>query len=268
VDIHAEYRSVVEAWPHIPSLAELGAETKKMVEQAAKNAHAAMGWALLILVVLHIAASLRHSLILKDGVMLRMLPRFLRSSRGVALVIASLIGVAVLPQDVRAQEWAVDKGASSITFEVNAGGQIINGTFKDYQIEIHMDPDEPKEAEISAAIDLNSVSTGQGVADQTLTTAEWFDTSNTPVAELKAKSVKFVNDGQFEMRADFKIKGTVKRILVPFTLEVRKGEATARAEFVINRLDFKVGPTGPVSGTVIDNNVKIVVALAAKRLDN
>lgn len=255
-------------WPHIPSLVELGAETKKMVEQAAKNAHATMGWALLSLVVLHIAASLRHSLILKDGVMLRMLPRFFRSSRGVLLVIASLIGVAGLPQGAKAQEWAVDKAASSITFEVNSGGQIINGTFKDYQIEIHLDPDEPKEADISAAIDLNSVSTGQGVADQVLTTAEWFDTINTPVAELKAKSVKFIDDGHYEMRADLKIKGTVKRLQIPFTLQVNKGEATARAEFVINRLDFKVGPAGPVSGTVIDNNVKIVVALAAKRLDN
>lgn len=256
------------AWPHIPSLAELSAATKKTIELAAKNAHATMGWALLVLVVLHIAAGLRHSLILKDGIMLRMLPRFLRSSRGVVLVIASLAGLTFMPQGAKAQEWAVDKGASSITFEVNAGGQLITGTFKDYQIEIHMDPEEPKEADITAAIDLNSVSTGQGLADQTLTTAEWFDTTNTPVAELRAKSAKYVSDDKFEMRADVKIKGVVKRMQVPFMLEVRKGEAKARAEFTINRLDFKVGPDGPVSGTVVDNNVKVIVSLAAKRLDN
>jgi hypothetical protein len=49
------------AWPHIPSIEELAAERKKTVEQLWKNVHAALGWALLALAALHIAAALRPS---------------------------------------------------------------------------------------------------------------------------------------------------------------------------------------------------------------
>jgi cytochrome b561/polyisoprenoid-binding protein YceI len=253
-------------WPHIPTFAELSAETKKTIEPLVKNAHATMGWALLILVIIHVAAALRHSLILKDGVMSRMLPRFLRSSHGFAIVLASFF--AIVPQSGHAQEWAVDKNNSSITFEANAGDQAITGTFKEYQLEIHFNPDEPKEADITAAIDLASVSTGQAQADQVLTGSDWFDTGNAPVAELRAKSAKLNDDDTYELKADLKIKGVSKRITVPFSLDIKEGVAKARAQFVINRLDFNVGPTGEVSGMVIDNNVKIIVNLTATRLDN
>lgn len=252
-------------WPHIPTLTELSTETKKTIEPLVKNAHATMGWVLLILVILHIAAALRHSLILKDGVMSRMLPRFLRS-HGFAIVLVLLFAFA--PQSGRAQEWAVDKNNSSITFEASAGGQAVTGTFKEYQIEIHFDPDEPKEADITAAIDLTSVATGQTQVDQALTGADWFDTGNAQVAELRAKSAKINDDDTFELKADLKIKGVTKRVTVPFSLDVKEGVAKARAEFAINRLDFKVGPAGEVSGMTVDNNVKIIVNLTATRLDN
>jgi hypothetical protein len=49
------------AWPHIPSIEELAAGQKKTVEPLWKNVHAALGWALLALAALHIAAAPRPS---------------------------------------------------------------------------------------------------------------------------------------------------------------------------------------------------------------
>jgi cytochrome b561 len=256
----------VVPWPHIPGLLELSAETKRGIEPFIKNAHATMGWGLLILVVLHIAAALRHSLILKDGVMSRMLPRFLRSSHGGVLLFLSFFAFA--PQLVQAQEWSVNKSKSSVTFEANAGGQVVKGKFGEYQFEIFFDPDEPKDADIKAAINLNSVSTGQTQVDQALVGAEWFDAGSDPAAGLRAKTAKLNDDDTYELVADLKIKGITKRITIPFTLHVQDGEARAHAEFTINRLDFKIGPVGPVSGMAIDNAVKIIVDLTAMRMDN
>ncbi|MDR6788901.1 cytochrome b561 [Sphingomonas sp. BE138] len=45
---------------------------------AGHEVHAVVGWAMLLLVMLHIAAALRHHLILRDSVLLRILPRATR----------------------------------------------------------------------------------------------------------------------------------------------------------------------------------------------
>jgi cytochrome b561 len=57
-------------WPHIGWLAGQGGG----VEAAFKSAHRAMGFALIGLLVLHIAAALKHHLFDRDDVLARMLP--------------------------------------------------------------------------------------------------------------------------------------------------------------------------------------------------
>lgn len=59
-------------WPHLP-LARLLTDPAG-VEGAFKLLHAYGAWFLMALLVLHVAAALRHHLILRDGVLWRMLP--------------------------------------------------------------------------------------------------------------------------------------------------------------------------------------------------
>jgi cytochrome b561 len=62
-------------WPHIAWLAGLGGG----VEAAFKTAHRAMGYAFVGLLILHVAAALKHHLIDRDDVLARMLPLVRRS---------------------------------------------------------------------------------------------------------------------------------------------------------------------------------------------
>lgn len=64
-------------WPHIGWLAGLGGG----VEAAFKSAHRAMGYALIGLLALHIAAALKHHLFDRDDVLARMLPMVRRGLR-------------------------------------------------------------------------------------------------------------------------------------------------------------------------------------------
>jgi cytochrome b561 len=57
-------------WPHVPWLAGLGSS----VEVALKTAHRAMAYALIGLLVLHVAAALKHHLSDRDDILARMLP--------------------------------------------------------------------------------------------------------------------------------------------------------------------------------------------------
>ena len=59
-------------WPHIPMLA--GLEDKKPVEAIFKASHKFMAWGLLALLVLHVAAALKHHFVNRDTVLARMLP--------------------------------------------------------------------------------------------------------------------------------------------------------------------------------------------------
>lgn len=257
------------AWPHIPFIEHLTFEQKKTVEPLLKNVHAALGWTLLVLAGLHIAAALRHGFILKDGVMLRMLPRVPRVSRKLILPFAFAVLFAGAALPASAQEWAIDKSLSKISFEASAGGQSVTGEFKQYQAEIHFDPEDPDSAEISAAIDMNNVTSGQSQVDSTLLGKDWFDTQTYPTAGFRARSVKAGRaEGDYVIEATITIKDVSKDVTLPFKLAVNDGEATVKGETAIKRSDFGVGPAGPVTGIAIGDVVKLRFDLAAKRLDN
>jgi cytochrome b561 len=59
-------------WPHLPILTDL--DDKKSAERVFKLAHKFMGFALMGLLGLHIAAALKHQFVNRDGVLARMLP--------------------------------------------------------------------------------------------------------------------------------------------------------------------------------------------------
>jgi cytochrome b561 len=59
-------------WPHLPILPAL--QAKAPVEAVMKLVHGKLGWALLALVLLHIAAAFRHHFILRDGILWRLVP--------------------------------------------------------------------------------------------------------------------------------------------------------------------------------------------------
>ncbi|MCE4225838.1 cytochrome b [Methylobacterium sp. C25] len=67
-------------WPHLP-LAALVPD-QALAEAIVKRVHAYGAWLLIALLVLHVAAALRHHLILRDDVLRRMLPT--RKSRSVS----------------------------------------------------------------------------------------------------------------------------------------------------------------------------------------
>jgi cytochrome b561/polyisoprenoid-binding protein YceI len=256
-------------WPHLPFFEEMTPDSKKTVEAALKNMHSALGWALAALVVLHVAAALRHGFILKDGVMSRMLPRFLKTSRAGILLFALVLISAAASQPAGAQEWALNKQKSKLTFEVEAAGQAVGGQFQQFEAEIRFDRNHLDVAEIAARIDINTVVTGQAQVDDALRSPEWFDVRTYPAAGFRATAVKEgKGDGTYFLEGQLSLKGRTQPVTLPFTLDVDQGEATVSGETTISRKDFGIGPSGPVSGMTINDEVKIKLDIVATRLDN
>jgi cytochrome b561 len=65
--------------PLIPWLSDLSSDTKKSYHEIFEGAHGMLANMLLFFIAAHVAAALRHAILLKDGVFSRMLPRFSRS---------------------------------------------------------------------------------------------------------------------------------------------------------------------------------------------
>jgi cytochrome b561 len=61
-------------WPHLPGLHDLAPDVKKTVSSSAGFAHGRMAWGVIVLLVLHVGAALKHHFINKDTVLTRMLP--------------------------------------------------------------------------------------------------------------------------------------------------------------------------------------------------
>ncbi len=201
--------------------------------------------------------------------MLRILPRFLRLLRPMVLLCLLVPLYAAGSSPAAAQEWAIDKAKSRISFEVDAGGQAVNGQFDQFEAEIHFDPEHVTGAEIAAAIDMNTVNTGQDKVNEALMTKDWFDTQTYPSAGFRATSIApGTAEGNYVLQGNLTIKGKSTPVTIPFTLAVDEGEAKAEGEAAISRREFDIGPDGPVSGFVISDLVRIKLDLVATRLDN
>jgi cytochrome b561 len=61
-------------WPHLPGLMELPIETRRQITEVAGGAHGLLAWIAMALIVLHVAAALKHQFVTKDGVLYRMAP--------------------------------------------------------------------------------------------------------------------------------------------------------------------------------------------------
>lgn len=201
--------------------------------------------------------------------MLRMVSSFPMKLHRLFIPLAVIVAFAATVLPASAQEWALNKDKSRISFEADVGGQVLTGEFQQFEAELRFDPDHLDISEIAARIDINTVSTGQTQADDALRSREWFDAQTYPMAGFRATSIEAAaTEGMFMMTGDLTIKGNTNEVTIPFTLKVDQGEGTVVGEAAINRRNFGIGPNGPVSNVVVGDLVKIRLDLVATRLDN
>jgi cytochrome b561/polyisoprenoid-binding protein YceI len=263
--------------PHIPFLAHLSLDEKKMLEPVLKNVHSVLGWAVLATIALHVAAAFRHTM-LQDGIMLRMLPHKKKNSSWFSRspVWAAGVGVTALlalqpvsSSATRAVEWSVDSASSKVSFEASAGGQPVKGVFKRFTAQIDFDPEALESSKIRVAIDLSSARTGAAEVDKALPSADWFDVRQFPQATFQSSAIRALGGERYELRGDLSLRDAVRPVLIPFTLHIDdNGQAQAEGEFTVSRSDFGVGPALPAGGLTVDDAVQVMLNLNAMRMDN
>ncbi len=240
-------------WPHMPFLADLESDQKKEIHEVFEDLHASAAYVMAALIVFHIAAALRHRIILKDDVVQRMLPK----------IIPVLLLVLALP--AAAADWGVDAAKSSLGFTAAVSGKTFDGKFKTWAAEIAFDPANPSAGHAKVTIDMGSAATGDRQRDASLPTSDWFDVKKMPQALFEATSFKALGGNQFEADGTLTIRGIKKDVAMPFTLDITGDDAHAKGKLDIVRTDYGVGQGEWKDGSTVALGVSITFDLTAKK---
>jgi len=252
--------------PHIPFLAALPSEDKQVLEPIFQTIHWAFAWTLVAVVALHAAAALRHAFILRDNVMTRMLPRRARRAVTSLALAGLLVPVALGFSEAHAADWKILPGESEIGFSGSAAGQTIEGVFQDFSGDVTFDPDAPENTTATIIIEVGSLSTGNSDVDGTLPGSNWFNTSEYPQASFTADRAEAADgDNAYVLIGTLEMKGNSGEVRIPFTIDINGDTASATGETVINRLEYGIGPDGPVSGITVTDEVTVSFDLQAEK---
>ena len=165
------------------------------------------------------------------------------------LLSALLLAAAILP----AQAATLQADKSDLSFTFKQMGVPVDGKFKKFEAQLDFDPKKPETGKIAFTVDLGSVSLGDASFDAELAKTPWFDTKRNGKATFVSSGIKAAGPGKYDVAGKLTIKGAVRDIVVPITLN----GGVASGALPIKRLDFKIGDGEWADTSVVANDVTV-----------
>ncbi|MGI9502545.1 MAG: cytochrome b/b6 domain-containing protein [Geminicoccaceae bacterium] len=261
------------------------------------NAHHLVGNALAGLVLLHVAAALRHHIQLKDDVLRNMMPSARIGSAVAVLALALIVPPFLLtetsepqataastetevlapatdtaaPAEVSGEAWAIEEG-SRLGFVALQQGSEVLGNFDAFDAEVVFDPDDLDNSRIGVDIDVTSITTGHSDRDKTLNSPSFFDTATWPAAAFKSETITATGEDRYDAAGTLTIRDVTKDVVLSFSLDIQadsddpsRERAEAKGELPILRLDFGVGQGDWTSTTTVADEVVITIDIKASK---
>jgi len=171
------------------------------------------------------------------------------------------------------QKWDIDKGHSSVYFDVRHTYATVRGYFEDYTGSVQFDADNMEMGRIKLEVKTKSVNTGIPNRDNHLRADEFFAVKKYPTMTFESTGVKQKQGNEYIVEGNLTVKGKTQKVAVPFTYfgsrenPLKKGQQVAgfEAHFTVNRLDYGVGSGKYVEMGTIGNKVNILVTLEVVR---
>jgi len=170
------------------------------------------------------------------------------SSLVCAAVLAGAAGLASGP--ALAADWAVDAGASKLSFSGTQNGEAFSGKFARFAGTVTFDPAKP-EADTQR--------------DEALPQPEWFDAKKFPQAHFVASGFKAKGGDAYEADGQLSIRDIAQPVTLPFTLTITGDTAHAKGRAELVRTKFGVGQGPWSSGQWVALEVGVDVDLVAKK---
>ena len=147
--------------------------------------------------------------------------------------------------------------ASEIGFTTRQMGVPVDGKFGKFTAQVALDPKQPASGSVAFTIDTTSARFGSAEIDAEIPKVIWLDSKRFPQASFQSTAIKAAGPGRFEVAGKLSIKGQMRDVVVPVALTQAGPTSTATGQFVIKRLDFKVGEAEWTDTSLLANDVTV-----------
>jgi|GEM_PF-3296355 len=158
----------------------------------------------------------------------------------IAVAVAIALPLALLvPVDVGAADWAIDTGASFVTFAYREDGQVRTGRFDKIDPQLMLDPDDLGKTRGVLGVSVVSLDLGDAMRETILATKPWLDAENHPTASFVVERFEMGDQpGRATAIGRLEIKGVSLPLSVPVAIMRQGGRATATGALRFDRLDY------------------------------
>ena len=168
--------------------------------------------------------------------------------------LAFALAAALLGSAQAATYQAIVPEKSAITFSFKQMGVAMDGKFKKFSTQLQLDTARLDKANGRIEIDLASIDTGSGEADQEVVGKSWFNVAAHPKASFVLQQLKPAGANQYEAKGQLSIKGQTRELTAPVKLSPQ-GQLTG--SFVMKRADFGIGEGMWAKFGVVANEITV-----------
>ena len=172
-----------------------------------------------------------------------------------AFCAAMLVAFAVQSQPVAPARLV--PAQSEILFQVKQSGVPIDGRFRKFEAQLALDPKAPQTGTVTISVETGSATVGFAESDAELPRAQWFNSAKFPRAVFQSSAIKGLGGGRFQAIGKLDIKGAAHDLVVPVTIVQNGAQSTASGEFVVKRLELKIGENEWADLSLVANDVRV-----------
>ena len=189
-----------------------------------------------------------------------MTPIFKFLSRSTFAMTASLALTAAVQA---APYQAVQLEKSKISFSFKQMGVGMDGHFAKFSPQLSFDPAKTEQTKASIEIDLASIDTGSGEADQEVVGKSWFNTSAFPKAVFVAKQVKQTAPNVYDVLGTLTIKGHARDVKFAMKHAPQGKLGILTGSFTLQRADYAIGEGMWSKFDVVANDILVSFQITA-----
>ncbi|MBW7858239.1 MAG: YceI family protein [Leptonema sp. (in: Bacteria)] len=185
------------------------------------------------------------------------------NSKQVILGSILLSAISVTASVVAEPLFIIDSEASSLSFNVKATVEDVEGRFEKVEVESIEYYGLPESLKGRLIISINSLDTGKEKRDIHLKSADFFDVANYPKAFIDIISIT-QEEGQYYARFMVEIRGIRKEFTAPIELKTSWLKIEATGTITLKRTDFDI-KGNILTNTIINDDVLIDYKLVLVR---
>jgi polyisoprenoid-binding protein YceI len=151
----------------------------------------------------------------------------------------------------------VQANESSVTFGYKQMGVPLDGKFNKFAAQVSFDPAKVANAQARIDIDVASIDTGSGEANDEVVGKLWFNAKIFPAASFVSTGLKALGGNRYESTGKLSIKGRTLEVKAPVTFQSAGNRGTFDGGFTIKRLDYAIGEGEWTDVGTVANEIQI-----------